>query len=222
MKKIFYGRVLANLSLSLVAVLFSVFVIDVVIYHLSKDVDLFEVGFFQKDPKKRFALTPNFEGHLHHRAGKTPVFINSYGYRGPEWRFDAKHRFMVIGDSFAFGIPLSNEEGFIAKAEAKIGGDAAFYNLGIPGYGAWQALQSLRENCTLISPREVFYAYFLNDLGDPDIRMDYFDVVDGYLVGTYDNQSRPLGIEEIRASIGKKDPCGFLGRLFGYSTFALS
>lgn len=205
MRRIFRGRFLIGLSVLFLSSVVSFSAVDVVIFHLfNKDVYRFEVGLFQKDPKKRYALTPNFSGFLYHRAGKTPVYINSRGYRGPEWRLDATYRFMILGDSMTFGVPLPYEQGFVAKAEAKTGGDTAFYNLGVPGYGTGHELQSLRENCKVISPREVFYMYFLNDLGDQNIRMDYFDIVDGYLVRTYDDRWRPRGIEKIREGLGKE------------------
>ncbi len=194
---------LINLGLMLASLYFSLFVVDVALFYLFvQDQYEFEVGLFKNDDKTRFGLTPNFKGFLYNRAGKTPVSINSHGYRGPEWKLDRDHEFMVVGDSFTFGIPLTYEEGFVSKTQKKVGDKAEFINLGVPGYGPGHILEVVKQNCALISPKHVFYMYYLNDTKFNN-KKNYFTIVDGYLAAYADKDGRPRSREEILKGIQK-------------------
>lgn len=158
----------------------------------------FEVGLFKNDDAKRYALTPNFEGFLYHRAGTSPVSTNSRGYRGPEWKLDRSARFMVVGDSMTFGIPLNYEDGFVHKTQKKVGEKAEILNLGVPGYGTPHILEVVKENCAVISPKHIFYMYYVNDTKFNNINKNYFTVVDGYLVTSVDKGGNPRSVDELR------------------------
>lgn len=139
-------------------------------------------GLYRAEAERGFGLTPGFRGVYRTRGGETPITVNSSGFRGPEWTFDAATRVMAVGDSFTFGIPLAVEDGFLAKAEAKLGHGYRLYNLGVPGYGPAHILPTVERYCGTIRPAHVMYFFFANDLRDDNLATDAVRAVDGYLV----------------------------------------
>ncbi len=67
--------------------------------------------------------------------------INAHGMRGKERALKGKgerSRILVLGDSFTFGEGVPLERTFTSLLEERLGAD--LFNLGVPGYGAGQAL----------------------------------------------------------------------------------
>ena len=181
----------------------------------------FEVGFFKNDHTKRYALTPNFQGSLNYRVGKTPVVINSRGYRRPEWKLDKNFRFMVVGDALTFGLPLSYEDGIVHKTQERVGEFAEIINLGVPGYGTPHILEVIKENCKIISPAHIFYMYFSNDTKFSNINKNYFTIFDGYLTRSIKRDGTPLSNDEMHNKVHRKQSWKFfeLVRLINIRTF---
>lgn len=158
-------------------------------------------GLYMDDPERGFSLTPGFQGFLRHRAGKTPVSVNTKGYRGPEWDLDRQLKIMVVGDSYTFGVPLTYQEGFVHKTQSRLSDDAAVLNLGVPGYGAPAIMKTIHRECEKIQPQHVFYMYYLNDSRDDNLDMFLYRVFDGYLAPTRNKEGRALSEDEIRRRI---------------------
>ena len=99
--------------------------------------------------------------------------INSHGFRGSEvgLRKEAgTRRIAVIGDSISFGHDVTFRQAFSAVMQrnlnrrlAESGVRYEVLNFGVTGYGATQAVESLRSLALAFDPDLVVYAYCLND-----------------------------------------------------------
>ena len=184
--------------------------IDILVFYTALQQKNDRTGLFVSDPKRGYALTPGFKGWV--TAGyRFPVTINAQGYRGPDWTPDAELRVLVAGNSYVFGLPLSLEDGFVAKATRMTAGKATFYNLGVPSYGVPHSLETIRQECPKIKPSHVFYIYDYNDARLDHMTLDSRTVIDGTYLSTWadDRMTRlptPLSADEIsrqKSRLGK-------------------
>ncbi|MFQ5512799.1 MAG: SGNH/GDSL hydrolase family protein [Myxococcota bacterium] len=76
---------------------------------------------------------------------------------------DRPFRILVLGDSFAYGIGVEEEESFVAGIERAFPRVRTF-NAGVAGYGTSQELQTLRELGPELAPDFVLLAFFWNDV----------------------------------------------------------
>lgn len=112
------------------------------------------------------------------RPGTTGTFygasvrINSLGLRGPEIPSKASNEFriLLLGDSFPFGIGVSEEQCFPAVLErllqkaAPPGLSVRVINMGTVSYNTEQELRQLREIGFGLAPEAVVLAYAMNDV----------------------------------------------------------
>jgi lysophospholipase L1-like esterase len=113
------------------------------------------------------------------------VTHNSLGFRGPEVAPNPPpnmRRVLVLGDSFAYGIGVADDETFSARLAA-LDPRLEVLNSGVNGYGTGQELLLLREYAATLHPDLVLVAFFWNDVGNSFHRsFPRFQLVDGSLV----------------------------------------
>lgn len=192
----------ANGLLLLLSVYASLVACDVVAYYATiKRVEIPPKGLYRADEDRSYALTEGFSGEHEGAAGPFPVRINRQGYRGGEWRLDQPLRLLAVGDSFTFGLPLPEEDGFPAKIERLLGAGAAVFNAGIPGYGVPHVLATIKRECPVARPRHVLYFYYLNDTRWDNMTIGATGVVDGWFVTLRRPGEEPRTLEQIREGI---------------------
>jgi lysophospholipase L1-like esterase len=125
---------------------------------------LAEDGLFTRDgdERLRYRLTPGFDMTL----GGARYRINSLGLRGPEVD-ETGSTVLVVGDSFAFGLGVDEDETFSARLEgaldAATGGPVEVLNLGVPGYHTGQEAVWLERVGFALAPDLVVLLYYGND-----------------------------------------------------------
>jgi lysophospholipase L1-like esterase len=129
---------------------------------------LAEGGMFTRDSDERlrYRLTPGFDMTLDGDRYR----VSSPGFRGSEIRAQTGRppsRIVVLGDSFAFGLGVDEDETFPAQLEtllaASAGQPVEILNLGVPGYHTGQEL-AWRERAGLPrAPALVVLLYYGND-----------------------------------------------------------
>lgn len=146
---------------------------------------LADLGMMRQDPHPdiRFGLTPGFDREV----GGKRYRINKLGLRGPEQQRDkaaGRKRVLLLGDSYAFGLGVDQEEHLGAVLARQLAGEQVeVLNLGVPAYHSGQQLALLRRDGFAYTPDVVVLVYFANDnvdltfLLDPEIRMLYVDAL---------------------------------------------
>jgi hypothetical protein len=115
-----------------------------------------------------YELIPNFEG----KAIGGYVSINSFGLRGPEVSMKKQNgvtRIAVLGDSWAFGWGVDQNEVFTSLLEKKLNqfskkGKFEVINFSLFGYNLQQEEEILREKVISFEPDIVIFAFNINDL----------------------------------------------------------
>jgi hypothetical protein len=93
----------------------------------------------------------------------------------------AQKRVFVLGDSFAYGIGVQDQETFCARLE-QLDPRLDAFNGGVTGYGTAQQLLQLRDEGETVQPDAVVIAFFWNDIGNSYKRdFPHFRLVDGEL-----------------------------------------
>ena len=108
------------------------------------------------------------------------VSLNALGYRGRELavpRADGRTRVVVLGDSVAFGLNVSDEQTFTHLLDARDNGIEAG-NLAVQGYGPGQELLVLEREGLREDPDVVVLAFCLaNDFADAVLPVSLYDGV---------------------------------------------
>jgi lysophospholipase L1-like esterase len=95
--------------------------------------------------------------------------IGPYGNRlsGRPLPSKPRHRVVLLGDSFAFGVNVAPTQTLSAALERCLGPEAEVINLGVAGYGPDQSLAQLRTLAPRLKPTAVVLALFPgNDFQD--------------------------------------------------------
>jgi hypothetical protein len=118
------------------------------------------------DPELGWALRENVSGVASDEPWQADLATNALGFR------DVNHgekavgvtRVAVLGDSFAFGSGVRQDEPVTRRLAALLGPSFEVINLGVPGYGTDQALLTLRRWGRRLSPDVVLAGFFWNDV----------------------------------------------------------
>lgn len=106
------------------------------------------------------------------------VSFNARGYRGRDWAaagVDDRTRVVVLGDSIAFGLHVSDEETFTHLLDARDNGIEAI-NLAVQGYGPGQELLVLVRDGLRLDPDVVVLAFCLgNDFAEAVLPISVYD-----------------------------------------------
>lgn len=104
------------------------------------------------------------------------VRTNSCGMRDVERKIargPGVYRIALLGDSFAFGWGVEQEQTFAARLESNLNRLAAgklrfeVLNFGVPGYSTFQEVKQFREKGLEFEPDEVVVYFIENDFGLP-------------------------------------------------------
>jgi lysophospholipase L1-like esterase len=96
--------------------------------------------------------------------------INSHGCRGPEWEDVATYdsRLLVVGDSFAEGILVPDDQVFSARLQSKLESRThkriLVANAGVIGYSTEQEFYTMSELVPELKPDIVILCFFANDV----------------------------------------------------------
>ena len=142
---------------------------------------VYSEGMFEADEQLCYKLVPNFEGQLASPAEyRITVSTNSLGFRDDEIRAKEKDRIVVVGDSFALGIGVEEEETFSTLLERKLT-EYEVINTGVPSYETWREKRYLQQS--KLEPDIVILAFFHNDInGNENENICTSNVRKGYLV----------------------------------------
>jgi hypothetical protein len=122
--------------------------------------------FYKYDPVLGWANAPGMHGIYQRDEFRFPIRINSHGMRDRERSREAgaSERIAVLGDSFTWGIGVSDEERYTNLLEQALGVEVL--NFGVSGYGPLQ-YHLLTDEVLSFSPSVVLLAFCLgNDFGD--------------------------------------------------------
>ena len=112
-----------------------------------------------RGPLNRPSLSQN-------EAGKREIIVNDkYGFKNKNEIYNKNIDIMILGDSFAEGLPFNNSDDIAGRIIAKSRYNAA--NFGVNGTGPFISLAITKEYASRIKPKNVFYLFYEgNDLRD--------------------------------------------------------
>lgn len=99
------------------------------------------------------------------------IHHNSKGFRAKK-EFSASYdglRIAVVGDSFAYGLGVKDEETFAARLAQQTGGEVI--NAGVNAYGADQSYLMWLHEIKPFSPDVLVFAYFVDDFNRSALRV---------------------------------------------------
>ena len=132
--------------------------------------DRMDKGLFRYDPNLGWALTRDWTGRHRHYDFDTDYAVNTFGFRGAPLFGGAGARIPVTaiyGDSFTFGLGVTDDQTFTAQLNELAGGARAFDNMGVPGYSTDQELLLAERGLDLLqADRVLLVTYLANDLID--------------------------------------------------------
>jgi lysophospholipase L1-like esterase len=127
---------------------------------------------YRPDARLGWALRPGWTARDEAPDYRITVRTNALGLRGPEAAPlppAGVQRVLVLGDSFAFGYGVEDEESFPRRLEARWraeGRAVEVLNAAVPGYSADHHLVVLRERGFALAPDLVLVALCENDVDD--------------------------------------------------------
>ncbi len=121
---------------------------------------------YAPDDAALYIMRPNQRGVLQLANGRPtpPVHINSLGFRGGEPPPDPARRLLVLGDSFAFGQGVAEDETLVARLDRALGAELAAVNGSQPGYGLFQMRATLDRVGPSLRPEHVVVILWQGDL----------------------------------------------------------
>lgn len=146
--------------------------------------------YYAPDPDLGYGLLPGFQGKVATGEYDSRIHINEMGLRGAPVRprEPGRKSVLVLGDSFTFGVGVSNPETFPALLETRLsasGFPCRVHNAAVPGHGPVQYLRRYNQLRSVLRPdRVVVGMYIGNDIFDCVWKKEgtRFRVVDGWVV----------------------------------------
>ncbi len=127
---------------------------------------------YRPDGRTGYALRPGARVVHEEEEFSVPVRVNALGQRGPE-RTAAKppgvRRILVLGDSFAFGFGVREEDAFFSVLERLLserGERVEVMSAAVPGWSVDNSFVYLRTEGFALAPDVVLLAVCENDLND--------------------------------------------------------
>ncbi|GEM_PF-4559855 len=169
-------KIIQNLSLLVISTILSLFITEIVsrfFLPLSAPNRLpFIVN--EGDSYCGYHPRPNQRGFEHTGSIK----INQWGFRGNDWKVskppDAK-RIIILGDSYAFGQGVADDETFAAQLEIVLNmlpvspkKSYQVLNFAVSGYDTGHEIKVLKHHALQFQPDVVLLQFFLNDLSYVD------------------------------------------------------
>jgi hypothetical protein len=143
----------------------------------------FFAGLFVEDPVVGMRHIPHTRSQMSSEAGPVPVRINSRGYRGPEYPWDAPGGFRILGlgDSFTFGFGVLEDDTYLARMERALADrHVEVINTGLAGMGPDNEARLLAADGPGLRPDLVLVGFFAgNDLVDALVGDDRMRLQDG-------------------------------------------
>ncbi len=123
------------------------------------------VEFWRYDPVLGWSHNPGQKGVLHHVDWTIHISINSQGLRDKEYPIQrtGKRRMLVIGDSYAWGFGVEQNQCF-SKILERDHPDWEIINAGVSGYGTDQEYLYLKEHGLKYRPDIVLLEFYSNDI----------------------------------------------------------
>jgi lysophospholipase L1-like esterase len=132
-----------------------------------------------------YVLSPDQSFRFRKRQFDTQVTVNRMGLRGPVPTLGARERILVLGDSFAFGYGVQDDESFPARLgpllAQKRGEPVAIINTGHSGYDTRREFAYLKAHGERFRPTVIVVAFVLNDVLSNSGRFWFNAVPDGWL-----------------------------------------
>ena len=129
-----------------------------------------QAGSCQYDEILGWEHKPNFDGIRVTKEFETHIKINSKGLRDKNYDYekpDGVKRIVVLGDSFAEGAQVEENERFTEVLENSLLKNSQIINTGVSGYGNDQELLFLKNEGMKYNPDMVLVAFFAgNDVRD--------------------------------------------------------
>lgn len=174
-----------NLALAVVSVTITIIGLEIVLRFAGFQTR----GSWSEPPYERVdgighAFKPGYEGTMYKGISsggrEVPVSINSLGMRGPDIPAEkppGTKRVLVVGDSFAFGYLLPNEDSMPALLEGLLDqkglGDVQVINGGVPGFGIVNAAGLVEQRGLTLAPDVLVLAASPGDIADAGVRTDH-------------------------------------------------
>ena len=138
-------------------------------------------------PVYSFFLEPSKKSTVENFDYKISINVNSLGFRGKEFNLgNNNNNILVIGDSYAFGAGVENNETFPALLEqylSKTGNPINIMNTSVPAWGSTQKLLFLQREGNKYNPDLILWQFCETDF-EHNLQFDLHDVVDDSLVYT--------------------------------------
>jgi SGNH hydrolase-like domain, acetyltransferase AlgX len=158
-------------------------------------------GLFVEDRAVGLRHAPQARGSMASETGRVPVRINSRGYRGREYPWDAagSFRILALGDSFTFGFGVEEDDAWPARLERSLARlHAEVINAALAGMGPDNEGRLLAADGPGLRPDLVLVGFFVgNDLldvlvGDRRMRLqDGMPTTDDEILQTWYRPLRP-------------------------------
>ncbi|HXG48499.1 MAG TPA: hypothetical protein VNO52_12795 [Methylomirabilota bacterium] len=155
--------------------------------------DQMDPGLIRYDSELGWALTPGWRGQHRHFDFEVAYEIGLDGFRRePEPPAgQSRGRVAVVGDSFTFGLGVSDADTFVSLLNRTSTNGLHFKNYGVPGYSTDQEVLLIEREVLPMSPTAVvLVVYLANDVVDNllpvpvqgNLAKPFFETVNGQLV----------------------------------------
>lgn len=159
-------RLVPNLLLACASVLAVALALEVALRVFWPQDFPFFASIFVQDPGVGMRHVPGSRSTMSSEGGPVPVRINSRGYRGREYRWDAATGFRILGlgDSFAFGFGVEEGATYLARMErALTDRHVEVINAGLAGMGPDNEARLLTADGPGLRPDLVLVAFFVGN-----------------------------------------------------------
>lgn len=123
--------------------------------------------FAEYDSLLGWKMIPNATGDFFSREFSTDIKINNQGFRDDDFPFEkalGKKRIAIIGDSYAWGFGVEENETFSTILEQKLGEGYEVLNFGVSGYGTDQYYLLLNSTVFAYHPDIILITFHPNDV----------------------------------------------------------